>query len=153
MANAFHQLHYQFVFAPRFRAALIQPAWEERLYQYMTGIVRGHKYKPLAIGGTADHIHLVIGMHPAQSISDFVEEIKSAASRFINESGLLPVRFEWQRGYGAFAYQKRMVPTLISYVRGQKEHHKRTTFLEEYRALLIEEEVEFEDRYIFRDPE
>src|SRR5260370_39051918 len=104
MANTYTQLYIQFVFAVQNRASLIMPSWEEELYKYITGIVINHKHKMIAIKGMPDHIHLFVGLHPMQSISNLMQIVKGESSEWINQKKFLPEKFQWQEGYGAFSY-------------------------------------------------
>jgi putative transposase len=153
MANTFTQLHIQFVFAVQNRLGLIQPSWEEELFKYITGIVKNHKHKMIAINGMPDHIHLFIGLHPTQSISILMQIVKGESSEWINKKGFTNGKFQWQEGYGAFSYGHSQVSQVYNYVRNQKEHHRKRSFLDEYRELLKKFEVPFEDQYIFHSIE
>ncbi len=153
MANTYTQIHLQFVFAVRFRASLIDDSWKNELYKYMTGIVHAHNHKLLIVNGMPDHIHMLVGMRPTQSIAELLQDIKGDSSKWINEKKLSKSRFEWQQGYGAFSYSKNQLPQLIHYIARQEDHHRRTSFLQEYRELLQEFDVSFEDRYIFKAAE
>jgi putative transposase len=150
MANTYTQLHVQFVFAVQNRRSLIQPAWEEELFKYMTGIVKNHKHKMIAINGMPDHVHLFVGLHPAQSISDLMQFVKGESSEWINKKGFVSGKFRWQEGYGAFSYGHSQVEQVYRYVMNQKEHHKSRTFQNEYTELLKKFEVPFDERYIFK---
>ncbi|MFN5170711.1 MAG: IS200/IS605 family transposase [Cyclobacteriaceae bacterium] len=150
MANTYTQLHVQFVFAVQNRRSLIQPAWEEELFKYMTGIVKNHKHKMIAINGMPDHVHLFVGLHPAQSISDLMQIVKGESSEWINKKGFVSGKFRWQEGYGAFSYGHSQVEQVYRYVMNQKEHHKSRTFQNEYTELLKKFEVLFDERYIFK---
>lgn len=108
MANSYTQIHIQVVFAPKYRAALLSPSWNERLHQYITGIIRARGHQLLAINAMPDHIHIFFGMRPHQSLSSLVQEIKANSSRWINEQNLTRKLFRWQDGYGAFSYKRKM---------------------------------------------
>ena len=153
MANTYTQIFIQFVFAPKFRASLIQPIWEDELYKYITGIVQNNKHKMLAINGTSDHLHIFVGFHTTQSISDLMQDIKANSSKWINEKKFLKSRFEWQEGYGGFSYSKSQVADVIQYIKNQKEHHRKVTFAEEYRLFLKKFEIEYNEKYVFQEPE
>jgi REP element-mobilizing transposase RayT len=153
MANTYTQIHIQAVFAVKARIGLMQSAWKNDLYKYITGIVQTHKHKMLAIDGMPDHIHVFFGMRPTQSLSDLLQDIKGGSSKWINENKLVKGHFEWQEGYGAFSYSKSHVEQVINYIRNQEEHHRKQTFLEECKDFLEKFEVEFDDRYIFKEPE
>ena len=150
MANTYTQIHIQYVFAVKFRDAVITQEWEERLHQYMTGIVQKYNHKVLAINGMPDHVHILVGMRPTQAPSDLMEQLKSSSSKWINEEKFLKTKFAWQDGFSAFSYTKSHVQTVIQYILKQKEHHKKISFLEEYRKILTDLKVEFDEKYIFK---
>ncbi len=152
--NTYTQIHIQFVFAVKYRAAVIGKEWEEELYQYITGIVKQYNHKLLAINGMPDHIHILIGKRPTQSESDLMELVKGSSSKWINQRQFLKSRFAWQEGFGAFSYTKSHVDSVIGYIRKQKEHHSsKETFIEEYLRILTELDMDFDERYIFKDLE
>ncbi len=153
MANTYTQIHIQAVFAVKARIGLIQNVWKDDLYKYITGIVQIHKHRMLAINGMPDHVHVFFGMLPTQSLSDLLQDIKGGSSKWINKNKFINGHFEWQEGYGAFSYSKSHVDQVISYIRNQEEHHRKQTFLEEYKDFLEKFEVEFDERYIFKEPE
>jgi REP element-mobilizing transposase RayT len=152
MANTYTEIHIQFVFAVKHRDGLIHSSFKSELYQYIAGIIKNHDHKLLAINGMSDHIHILIGMRPTQSISDLLQDIKGNSSKWINEKKFLKIRFEWQEGYGAFSYSKSQVNKVIDYIKNQEQHHKVKTFREEYLEVLKLYEVEYDERYIFKDP-
>ncbi|MFX6973002.1 transposase, partial [Acinetobacter baumannii] len=80
------------------RQSLIHPIWEDKLYQYISGIVQSRNQKMIAINGMPDHIHLFIGFKPSCSLSDLVREIKKSSSLFINQNKLCVTKFNWQEG-------------------------------------------------------
>jgi Transposase and inactivated derivatives len=153
MPNTYTQIHLQLIFAVKNRISLIQDVWKKRLNQYITGIVQNHQHKVIAINGMPDHLHLVIGMRPTQSIADLLLEIKRDSSKWINKNELVRGKFEWQDGYGAFSYAKSSLPFLIDYVKNQEIHHRKKSFLAEYTELLQEFEVEYNERYLFQEIE
>ena len=153
MADTYTQIHIQIVIAVKFRKAVIHPDWKERLHQYITGIVQNHKHKMLAINSMPDHLHFFFGMRPHQSISDLMRMVSGDSSEWINANGLTDYKFNWQGGYGAFSYRKRSVPCIVNYILNQERHHKKKTFLDEYKELLKEFEIEYKDEYIFKSLE
>jgi putative transposase len=153
MANTYTQLHIQFIFAVKYRAALIQNAWKDELYKYMTALVQDNDHKMLQVNGMPDHIHILIGMRPAQSVSSLIQHVKSESSKWIKEKKFCPSPFAWQEGYGAFSYSKSHVPDVVRYIQNQEVHHKKETFLDEYRQFLKLFEIDFEEQYIFKESE
>jgi len=149
MADTFTQIYIQVIFAVQNRKALIQHAWEEELYKYITGVVQNKGQKMLAINGIHNHIHFFIGMKPTCCLSDLVREIKKSSNVFINEKKFTPFKFQWQEGFGAFSYSHSQLTDVIQYIANQKIHHKKRSFKEEYEAFLKAFEIEFRDEYLF----
>jgi REP element-mobilizing transposase RayT len=100
-----------------------------------------------------DHIHILIGLRPVQSISSLVQNVKSESSKWINNNGFAKEKFGWQEGYGAFSYSKSHVSNVIRYIDHQEQHHQKQTFLQEYKAFLDAFEISYEEGYIFKEPE
>ncbi len=98
-----------------------------------------------------DHVHLLIGMRPVQSLSELMKQVKGDSSSWINKTNLVRGRFNWQEGYGAFSYSKCQLPTVINYIKNQENHHQKKTFRSAYLSMLDEHEVEYEAQYIFQD--
>lgn len=152
MANTYTQIHIHSVFAVQSRAGFIQSEWKVELYKYITGIIQNYDHKLLAINGMPDHTHVFFGMRPTQSLSDLMQDIKGGSSKWINDQRFTKSRFEWQQGYGAFSYAKSQVDTVMAYIQNQEIHHTKKTFLEEYKELLNEFEVSYDERYTFKEP-
>ncbi len=152
MPNTYTQLHIQFVFAVKYRASLIQKEWKNELHKYITGIFQANDHKMLQINSMPDHIHIFIGMRPTQSISSLIQNVKTESSKWIKEKKFCSSTFAWQEGYGAFSYSKSHVQNVIRYIQNQEMHHRKETFLDEYRHFLRSFEVDYEERYIFKEP-
>lgn len=153
MANTYTQLHIQLVFAVKHREALINSSWKDELHKYMTGIIQNNGHKLLQVNSMPDHIHILIGLRPVQALSALVQNVKTETSKWIKEKKFCLAVFAWQEGFGAFSYSKRELPDVIRYIQNQETHHKKETFLEEYRQFLTEFEIPYEEQYIFKDPE
>ena len=146
MANTYTQIHIHVVFSVQNRECVIQKTWKEELYRYITGIIHANKHKLLAINGMPDHVHILIGLRVSQSLSDLMQDIKGSSSKWINVKG----RFSWQEGYGAFSYCKSSLLELIQYIENQEECHRRKSFGDEYKELLNEFQVDYDERFVFK---
>ncbi len=151
MTNTYTQIHIQFVFAVKYRNAVIESSWKNDLYKYMAGIVKNNNHKLLSINGMPDHIHILVGLRPSQSISDLLQDMKGSSSKWINSMKLVKGKFEWQEGYGAFSYSKSHLDNVIRYIENQEQHHKKSTFIQEYREFLDKFEVEYDEKYLFKE--
>ncbi|MDB5157045.1 MAG: tnpA [Mucilaginibacter sp.] len=150
MANTYTQIHIQCVIAVKFRQSLIESVWKERLHQYITGIIQNYGHKMIAINSMPDHMHIFLGFRPNQSLSDLMRIVKGESSEWINKERLNKSVFRWQEGYGAFSYSRSQIKTVAAYIENQEDHHRKTTFLEEYKQFLEHFEVEFDEQYIFK---
>jgi REP element-mobilizing transposase RayT len=148
-SSTFSQIYIQVVFAVKNREALIDSSWKDELYKYITGIIRAKEQKMLAINGTHDHVHFLIGMKPSCCLSDLVREIKKSTNTFIKEKHFSSYPFQWQEGFGAFSYGHSALTNVIQYIHQQEEHHRTKTFKEEYITFLRKFEIEFKDEYLF----
>jgi REP element-mobilizing transposase RayT len=153
MANSYTQIHIHTVFAVQNRLSLIQKQWQEELYKYISGIIANNGHKLLQIGGMPDHIHILFGMRPTQSLSDLMKDMKGSSSKWINEKGFTMGKFSWQEGYGAFSYGKSQINNVVNYIQNQETHHKKSTFQEEYLEFLKAFEIDFDERSILKNPE
>ncbi len=152
MPNTYTQLHIQLVFAVKYRAALIEKEWKNDLHKYMTGIIQHNDHKMLQINSVPDHIHILFGLRPHQSISAIVQNVKTESSKWIKAQKFCKISFNWQDGFGAFSYSKSHVPNVIRYIQNQEIHHRKETFLDEYRRMLQLFMVDYDEQYIFKEP-
>jgi putative transposase len=144
MAHTFATLYTHIVFGTKDREATINDV--EETHAYLGGIVRGLGGAALKVGGTSDHVHLLVRFKPTLAIADAVERIKGSSSKWMNER--MRVRFRWQKGYSAFSVSPSAVDKVVRYIVRQAQHHKRVTFAEEYLAFLKECGVEYDERYV-----
>ncbi|WP_373400441.1 IS200/IS605 family transposase [Algoriphagus halophilus] len=152
MANTYTQIPLHVIFATKFRSGQIAAFWEHRLFEYIIAIIQKHNHKVLAINGMPDHIHILLGLRPNQSLSELIQKVKASSSKWINENNFCKAKFAWHEGYSAFSYTKSHLPRVINYIVNQKTHHQKIDFLNEYKNLLTELEVEFDLNYIFKEP-
>ena len=149
MANTYTQLRVQLIFAVHGREKMIPAVHRIQVEQYITGLIQKRKHKLLSIFCMPDHIHILIGWHPAQSISKLVEEIKIASRKYVKKQTWMPYDFAWQRGCGAFSYSRSQTDAVVKYILNQEAHHRKRTFREEYLDILAKNEIDFDDQYLF----
>jgi len=120
----------------------------EDLFRYIWGIIKnrsGHLYR---INGVEDHVHILTSLHPTVCLADFVKEIETGSASWIKKQAVFKGFSNWQEGYGAFTCCQREIAGLIEYIQGQQQHHRKVKFEEEYRKLLREAGIEFDERYL-----
>jgi putative transposase len=148
MATTYSCLHYHIIFSTKDREPRVSADVRQRLYDFIGGITRAEKATLVAIGGTSNHLHLLIGMGTEPSLAAMVNRIKANSSRWMNETFPGNPRFEWQRGYGAFAVSKSNIPEVKDYIENQTEHHRTKSFAEELIAFLQRHEIEYDERWL-----
>lgn len=149
MANTYSQIYIHLVFSPKNKQSLIGKQWKDELEKYITGIVQDHGHKLLAIGSMPDHIHIFIGYNLNHLIPKLVEEIKTSTNLWIKQKGYLKIKFDWQKGYGAFSHSRTQLDTVVNYILNQDTHHQRKTFKEEYLEILSKNDIDFNEGYLF----
>lgn len=151
MANTYHQMYIQTVFAVKYRDAVIEKSWKSALLEVIGNLINETGCKTLLVNGVEDHIHCFIGLIPSVSISVLMQNSKAKSSKWINESSLLRHRFEWQPGFGSFSYSRSHIDRVFRYIQNQEKHHKVKPFKEEYIEMLIKFGIAYDERYIFQD--
>ncbi len=134
------------VFSTKERRGTIAPEIQARLWAYMGGVARKRGMKALAVGGTADHAHILLSLPSSLPIADAMREIKSESSRWMRET---VTDFEWQEGYGAFSIGEAQVDATVAYIARQEEHHRKRDFQAEFVAFLKKHRIEYDPRYVW----
>jgi putative transposase len=147
--NTYTKLYAHCVFTPKGRESLLKEAFRENVHKYIYGIIEGKHCKPIAINGTENHIHILVGFRPSLSIEELVRDIKRSSSLYINENHLTSHKFKWQEGYGAFTVGYSDLDRVYNYVLNQQKHHLNHSFKEEYIGILSEEGVDFSMDYLY----
>jgi len=150
MANTYHQIYLQTVFAVKYRNAVIDKSWKSLLCGVIGNLINETNCKTIIVNGVEDHVHCFLGLRPVVSVSELMKTVKAKSSKYINDHSLTPARFEWQEGYGVFSYHRSLIDTVYNYIKNQEEHHKVHTFRNEYLDLLKEFEVEYDEQYLFQ---
>ena len=153
MANTYHQIYLQTVFAVKYRKAVINKTWSSKLYAVIGNLINEANCKTIIVNGVEDHVHCLIGLKPVVSVSELMKTVKAKSSKYINDYSLTKNRFEWQEGYGVFSYSQSQINTVYKYIQNQETHHKKQTFKDECLEFLKKFKIEYDERYIFHEPE
>ena len=151
MANTYHQIYLQTVFAVKYRNAVIERYWKETLFGVIGNLINETNCKTIIVNGVEDHVHCFLGLKPVVSVSELMKTVKAKSSKYINDHKLTKERFEWQEGYGVFSYSQSAVDNVYRYIQNQEVHHKKQTFRDEYLEFLKKFKVEYDEQYIFQD--
>ena len=148
MPNTYTQILYHVVFSTKNRERVLTADHREKLFRYLWGIHKNIDCHLHRINGVEDHVHLLISLHPALSLSDYVKEIKTGSSKWIKAERIFPDFTGWQDGYGAFTLSVNEKEAVSNYIKGQEEHHCAVSFLDEYRRLLEQSGTKYDERYL-----
>ena len=149
MAGTFTCLNYHIVFSTKDRQPLIDAAIQNRLHEYLGGIVRGAGGVLYQIGGMPDHVHLLARLHPNRALSELLRDLKSCSTGWVKATFKTHRMFQWQEGYGAFTVSKSDLPGVSDYIARQTEHHAQRDFKSEFVQLLKAHGVEYDAQYIW----
>jgi putative transposase len=146
--STYTQIYIHIVFRIQHGQHLLTGGIKTKILKYVTGIIKNIGHKPIIINGMSDHVHILIGLSPDQTISDLVKETKRCSTIFIKENNFFSGKFAWQKGYGAFSYSKSQLQNVINYIKHQEKHHQKKTFREEYVDMLEKFDVNYDPKYI-----
>ena len=151
MANSYHQIYLQTVFAVKYRNAVLDKIWRSKVQGVIGNLINETGCKTIIVNGVEDHMHCFLGLRPAVSVSELMKTIKAKSSKYINDHSLTANRFEWQEGYGVFSYRQSDVDQIYKYIQNQEAHHAKQKFRDEYLELLKEFEIGYDEQYIFQE--
>ena len=149
MAHSYISILTHYIFSTKNRRKIVKSDLEKRLFPYMGGIAKENKMKALAIGGTEDHVHLLLSLPSTLSIAKAIQLIKGGSSAWVYDTFPEYRDFGWQEGYGAFSVSISHVENAIIYINNQKEHHRILTFQEEYLSFLKKHLTKYDERYVW----
>jgi len=147
MPSTYLDLTCHVVFSTKHRQPWIDELWRPDLHGYIGGTIRGLGAVPIAIGGVEDHVHILIGLRGNHALGDLIREIKKASHAWVEDTVRLKP-FTWQEGYAGFSVSSDRKNTIVNYIAKQEEHHRRTSSLDELKALLDEAGIIFNPAYL-----
>lgn len=149
MPQSLARLHVHLVFSTKCRERIISDSIRNSLHAYMATVLQNLQCPPVLINSVEDHAHILFDLARTVAVSEVVEGVKIASSKWIKTQGRDWSVFAWQAGYGAFAVSESHVPKVREYIARQRDHHRIKSFQEEYRAFLKRHRIEFDERYVW----
>jgi putative transposase len=147
--GTYTQNYVHIIFAVKNRQAALNKENRPKVFAYASGIISALKHNSIIINGMSDHIHILIGLNPAVSISETVHDVKRSSSLFINKEKLCQGKFNWQEGYASFTYSRSHLDQIYSYIKNQQSHHSKFNFKMEYIQFLEKFGINYDERYLF----
>ena len=146
MAHTYSRNLVHVIFSTKDRRQTIAKELQPRLWAYLAGICKNHDTVALAAGGTENHVHILVHVPPKLALAKAVLVLKANSSKWMSEQGK---DFSWQEGYGAFSVSSSHLDQVIRYIQNQEAHHRKSSFEEEFRALLRKHGVEYDPKFVF----
>ena len=146
--SSYTQTLYHITFSTKYREPLLLPEKRDLLFSYIWGIIKNKKCHLYRINGVNDHLHILSNLHSTVCLADFIKVIKSSSTKWIKENDIFPGFQNWQDGYGAFTHSIDAKDSIIEYIKNQEEHHKRVSFEEEFKHLLQQAEIDFQEKFL-----
>ena len=137
------------IFSTKGREKMIADEIQSRLWPYIGGVARENKMSALAVGGVADHCHVLLSIPATISVAKAVQLVKGGSSKWLNDTFPKKRKFSWQEGYGAFSIGISGLKDTVRYIEAQKWHHQRKSFEDEYRAILGKHWIPFDEKYVW----
>ncbi len=148
MPHTYTKLLFHIVFSTKERYCFITEDKRTRICEYICGTIRGLGGICIEIGGVEDHVHILVALKPTMSVSKLIQDLKPSVTKWARAN--VHPKFEWQNGYGAFTVGESQVEAVRGYILGQKEHHTKVLFDEEFKELLTRANIEFEERFLWK---
>jgi putative transposase len=149
MSQSHAKIYVHLIFSTKNREQCIPHDIGVELHGYLGGILNGLECSPIEINTEPDHAHLLFAMTSTESISNVVGELKKSSSDWLRNRDPQFKKFNWQGGYGAFSVSQSAVEEVRKYIRSQRQHHKKASFQNEFRAFLKRYEIEFDEKSVW----
>ena len=149
MMSTYTQILYQIIFSTKERENVLSQKTRPELFKYIWGILKNKNCHLYRLNGIENHIHILISLHPSIALADLIKDIKVASSKWIKDKQVFKGFRSWQAGYGAFTYSFDAKDKLVEYIKNQEEHHKIISFEDEYRKIMEEFKILFNEKYLF----
>ena len=146
--STYTKIIYHIIFGTKHHLKVLDKQNQEHLFKYIWGIIKNNNCHLYRIGGIENHLHILTSLHPSIALADFVKDIKVSLSKWIKEENIFSHFEGWQKGYSAFSISEKNKNILINYVKNQQDHHKNKSFVEEWKELLDENRIEYNEKYL-----
>jgi putative transposase len=143
------QILVHLIFSTKNREPLLSDQIRSELHPYVAAIIKGMDSSAILINFVEDHAHVLFRLSKNRALCDVIEIEKRDSSRWIKTKGRTYRNFHWQSGYGAFSVSQSNVAQVVRYIEKQKEHHRRRTFQDEFRAFLKRYQLPYDERYVW----
>lgn len=149
MPHSYVSCYMHYVFSTKERINSINPDMKERLWAYMGGIAKENNMKALIVGGTSNHVHILLELPSTMPIPKAIQLVKGGSSKWVSDTFPMLKNFSWQEGYGAFSISVSGIQDTISYIQNQEKHHQVRTYEDEYLAFLKKHRIDYDEKHVW----
>lgn len=150
MPQSLSAVYLHLVFSTKHREPwLADAALRMELHAFLGAVSKQLNCPPVAVGGVADHVHVLASVGRGVTQSDWVKELKRVSSRWLKERDARLGGFAWQGGYGVFSVSPSALEAVEKYIANQEAHHRKVTFQDEFRKFLQMHRVVWDERYVW----
>ncbi len=149
MPQSLTKIYAHLVFSTKNRQPILNEAIRPRVHAYLATLIRNLDSPWCMVGGVSDHVHILFDIGKKIAPVEVVEQVKRESSKFIKTLGTDYEKFYWQRGYGMFSVSPKDRDEAEAYVRNQEGHHQSRTFQDEYRAMLVQYGIDFDEQHVW----
>ena len=114
MSQSLSRVLLHLVFSTKHRESLIGSTLQPDMHAYLGGTLSRIHCTPILVGGTADHVHMLLGLGRTICVADMMEQLKSGSSKWAKGQGC--AEFAWQAGYGAFSVSESKASEVAQYI-------------------------------------
>ncbi len=145
--SSYRQILYHIIFRTKRSEKTLTVSNNEKLFAYISGIIKNKNCFVYQINGMEEHIHILSDLHPNIALADFIRDIKTSTSIWLKQNPDFKNFSGWAEGYAALTYAFKDKDLLINYIKNQQEHHKKNSFEEEYRKFLEDNHIKINEKY------
>ncbi|MEI7485650.1 MAG: IS200/IS605 family transposase, partial [Ignavibacteriota bacterium] len=141
---------YHIIFGTKDRIQSIPDEVSSELYKYIWGVIKNHNCHLYRVNGAEEHIHILSDLHPSVSLEKYIKDVKVSSSIWLKSNPGFPLFRGWAEGYAAITISTKEKNIVIEYIKNQKEHHKKISFFEEYKKFLVDNGIEYNEKYLLK---
>ncbi len=150
MPQSLSRMYAHLVFSTKYRQPFLHdPLIRSEMHSYLGAISKHLSCQPIIVGGVEDHVHILALLGRTATQAGWVKELKRMSCLWIKKRDSSMADFAWQGGYGVFSVSSFHVNTVRAYIARQEEHHRKVKFKDEYRGILRQYKVEWDERYVW----
>ena len=128
---------------------MINEEIKQETHSYLAGILNKRGAAAILVGGTSNHVHILCLQSKKELIRKTIGEIKRASTLWLKDKSPLLSKFHWQNGYGVFSVRESNVEIVRKYILTQEEHHKISSYEDEFRSFLKKYDIKYDEKYVW----